>query len=372
MRGVDSFMSSKYSKLSIDRTKIPNWLQMWCEQNLKGKFNITCKDIKARIQYSIDNEGNVIKIDFIKNKDGLFTICPNVGSNVSISTQIAESIYSRVCNVLKDSPFANGFSIILQEDDFNTVIDLISAINGVKCLGSSEQMEEGHAKYKLFRYSGEAGDTVTLKYYPNTSRMQLQGKPLYLFNEIVAMVSENGAKQDDVVDAHLKYCNVGMSKEEVFEELENILGNGLYMFLGVSHRVILSTSLILSKVDGYLGDYSIIIQPANRAYEGFMKKIYAQKGLMCEGEHQLGMFFDWPDAVSPVMKPKYSSNLDSNIEKGFTSMFKFYSMYRHPYMHANAYDITTTIIEKREVADEKLKEIIDSMKTWYEWYKSIK
>lgn len=361
-------MSNKYSKLSIDKDKIPVWIKLWCEENLSGKFAIKETDGKDRIQYTIDNEGKNIKIDFQKCSGGLLTICPKVGTNIPTSIEIADSIYERVCNVLKESPFANGFSIILPEDDFDTVLDLITEMDGVTLNNSSEQKEEGKAQYRLYKFSGSAGDSITIKYFPKTSRMQMQGKPLFLFNEVVAMVSENGAEHDDVVDAHLKYCNISMKKEEVYDELEAVLGTDLYNFLSRTHKVILSTSFILSKVDGNLGDFSILVQPANRAYEGFVKKIYAQEGLECDGEQQLGKFFDWPDHISPVMKPEYTNLLDEDIVRGFTSMFKFYSQYRHPYMHSSAYDYSTTIIENRRVADEKLNEVVSSMKSWYEWY----
>lgn len=363
-------MANKFSKLSIDRDKLDGWISIWCKRNLEGDFSIANTEKADRIQYLIKNAQNEIKLDFQKCAGGLFTICPKVGTNIQISTLIAEYIYKRVCDVFKDSPFANGFSIVIKEEDFKTVIELIQEINGVTLNNFSEQNESGQAQYKLYRFSGAAGDTITLKYYPNTSRMQMQGKPLFLFNEVVAMVSENGVKQDDVVDAHLKYCNLDIKKEEVFEELKDVLGDELYGFLSNAQKAILSTSFILSKVDGYLGDYSIIVQPANRAYEGFVKKIYAQEGLICDGENQLGFFFDWRDHIVPIMKKKYADMLDEETQKGFTSMFKFYSQYRHPYMHASAYDYSTAIIGKREIADEKLNEVILSMKSWYGWYQN--
>ena len=363
-------MANKYSKLSIDKDKLEALITLWCESNLQDDFLVLKNEKQDRIQYTIKNSDKEIKIDFQKCRGGLLTICPKVGTNIPLSTQIAESIYERVCNVLKDSPFSNGFSIIITAQDFDTVIELISEMEGVSLLNFSEQMDPGIAQYKLYRFSGSAGDLITIKYYPNTSRMQMQGKPLFLFNEVVAMVSENGADQDEVVDAHLKYCNLDMKKDAVFEEIESVLGTDLYNFLSSSQKTILSTAFILRKVDGYLGDYSILLQPANRAFEGFVKKIFAQEGLECDGEKQLGMFFNWQDHLFPVMKEEYAATLDEKIEKGFTSMFKFYSQYRHPYMHASAYDYSTTIIENRKIAEEKLNEVISSMKSWYIWYKN--
>ena len=43
--------------LSIDKEKLPNWIKLWCEENITGKFNIKNVDGTSRIQYTIDNEG---------------------------------------------------------------------------------------------------------------------------------------------------------------------------------------------------------------------------------------------------------------------------------------------------------------------------
>lgn len=365
-------MANKYSKLSIDKEKLHNWIQLWCEENITGEYNISNSDKNNRIQYTIDNDGNIIKIDFQKCAGGLLTICPKVGNNVPISMEIAESIYKRVGNVLKDSPFANGYSILLDEENFDVIIELLKEMDGVTLKNYSVSDQENQAKYRLYRFVGPAGDTIVIKYYTNTSRMQMQGKPLFIFNEVVSMLSENGDKQDEVVDASLKYCNIDMKEQDIYEEMEEVLGSELYRFLSKSQKIILSTSFILSKLEGNLGDNSVLLQPANRVYEGFVKKIYAQEGLECDGEKQLGRFYDWPDDSHPEMKSQYADTLDEEILKGFTSMFKFYSIYRHPYMHATAYDYSTSIIENRDIAEEKLKEVLASMKSWYRWYSEIK
>lgn len=360
-------MANKYSKLCIDKEKITDWIQLWCESNLEGTSEVSKTENASRIQYTIVNENNLIKLDFIKCANGLFTITPNVGVNIPISTQIADSIYERVANVLKDSPFVNGFSILISKDDFEVVVELIKTLDGVVLKNYSEQTEEGKAKYQLYQFSGPAGDTVTIKMYLNTGRMQLQGKPLWLFNEIVSLVSENGAKMSDVVDAHLKYCNVDMNQNDIFEEMEAVLGSQLFNYLSTTHKAILSTSFILSKIDMDMPDYSGLIQQALRAFEGFTKKVYAQYGLICPPDGQVGMFFTRPDKMSPfTMQTKYSNGLDSDVEAKLTKMYVFIYEKRHPYLHAGANDFETSIISNRKIADEKFGEIITSMKTWHQ------
>lgn len=359
-------MPNNYSKLQIDKSKIKDWIQLWGEENLPGSFTINCTEIPQRFQYSIVSDGNNIKLDFIKCKGDLLTIYPNVGTHVNTSMEIAEYIYTRVKNNIVDSPFAHGFSIILSECDFSAMIELLNGYEGVTLQNYSEQLENCHAKYKLYRFSGPAGDAVTLKYFLSTKRMQLQGKPLWLFNEIVKMVSDYGTPPNDIVDAHLRYCSLNISRNEIYEEMESILGKDVYAFLSSTQKALLATTFILDKIEIDMPDYSGLITPAFRSYEGFAKKVFAQKGLQCEGEHQLGEFFERANKMEPFrMKNCYSEKLDSKTEQILTSMYAFYYNKRHPYSHASAYDFSTPIISNRRSAEEIFQEIIHKMKLYY-------
>lgn len=294
-------MANKFSKLHIDKNRIQEWIQLWCEANLEGESTINFSESGERIQYTICNKNDTIKIDFIKCTGGLLTISPKVGKNIPISTQIAESIYERVKDVMKESPFANGFSILLSKDDFDTVIELVKEMQNVTEKNFSQQLEEGKAAYYLYQFQSEFKDCVTVKYYLNTNRMQVQGKPLFLFNEIVSLVSENGAKLNDVVDAHLKYCSVDIPKNDIYEEMKNIFGDDLFDFLSTTQKAIFSTAFILSKIEINMADYSGIIQQALRGYEGFAKKVFTNKKLICDGNKQLGMFFSRRNETSPFI-----------------------------------------------------------------------
>lgn len=198
--------------------------------------------------------------------------------------------------------------------------------------------------------------------------MQLQGKPLWLFNEIVAMVSENGVEMNDVIDAQLRYYNVEIDKKEIYEEMEAVLGKNLFDFLSNALKAILSTSFMFAKIDITLSDYSPIVQQALRTFEGFIKKVLNTNGIECIGDTQLGTFFIRPNKESSfTMQTQYSEILDNeDLEKSLVAMYTFYYNKRHPYFHTTAYDIDTRIISNRKVADELFSEIISKMKAWYE------
>lgn len=357
---------NKYSKLQIDTNKMENWISLWCEENLEGEYSITIRETQDRIRYTITNGNKTILLDLQKAAKGLFTIHYKIGTQQVLSSELAQWIYSKVNYVLNASPFSNGFSVKISEEDAKLIIDIIKEDEDIYLEYYNEVTTPGVANYRLYRFKSKKGDSAVIKFYTNTSRLQIQGKPLYVFNKAVSVISEVSDDKDELVDAHIKFCDLGVTKEEVYNELKDILGDRLYAFLPLSHRAMLSTTLNLCKVDFEADDYSYLLTNACRVYEGYVKKVFAQKGLTCEGEQQLGKFFEWDGPTNPVMKSDYSACLDRNVEETFTAMYKAYSRYRHPYMHASGYDVTTAIIGDKESAEDKLNEIIMSLKDWHE------
>lgn len=363
-------MASKYSKLLFDSSKIDDWINQWCELNLVGEFDIRSKSTAQRISYTILNDGKEIKIDFIKSNGGALTIYPAVGKNQDISELIAEDIYSRVSSELGKSPFSNGFSIKMAFDDFEILIDLLKEYDDISLENYSKQVEPGKPQYELYRFKSELNDTVVVKYFNNTKRVQIQGKPLYLFNEITSLICQSEENADSVVDAHIELCNLQVKRSELNDELMDILGTDAYNFMTITHRAMLNTSIVLSKVkiEG-LDDYSYIFQQALRTYEGFMRKMMSAKGCILPAKKQIGEFFTRPNTnVDFIMKPKYTSGLNVNLISIFENMYNFYHSKRHPYMHSSDSDATTSIEGTYGKALEKLEEIIHNMKVNYSNY----
>lgn len=359
---------NKYSKLPIDVSKIYDWINLWCESEFGiGNYKIISRDNSPRIQYLIKCESKEIKLDFIKCTGGLLTIAPNVGTQQELSHNLADSIYDRVKDINKDSKFANGFSIKLPEEDYQTIIDLISEEQGNTILNRDVMDEPGKANYVLHRIKGKLGDTVVIKFFPHTSRMQLQGKPAALFNEIVAMISEGGADLNDVVDAQLNYCSLELNRNEVLEEMEQVLGRELYHYLTSSQKAILSSAFILSKISMELPDNSVIVQQAFRAYEGVLKKLLRDQNITLDEGEMVGSVFKHVKETNQFqMKSEYAAIVDDPTkEKTLTVMYQFYFQHRHPYSHASDNDLTTAIIGERKVADELFNEAIQYLKTGY-------
>lgn len=355
--------NNKFSKLMLDIEKMPNLIRIWCESNLEGDFKIESKEITQRHQFFVINNGKKIQLDFIKCSESLFTIMYKVGADQSQSLSIAEFIYSNVSDSLKNSPYANGFSIVLPKDEVLTVIELLKD-DGNTLMNYSTCDETGKAAYSLYNFKGIRGDSVTLKYYNRTRRLQVQGKPLYLFHDILSLISETGASTDIVVDTHLEMCNVSVKKDDIYDEMKLALSEDVFKYFPQTHKAILASTFIQFKINVTLLDYSCIIYPAYRAYEGFIRKVFTQNGLDCIGQKNIGKYF-YTDNDTFVMRSEFSNDLEDEKVKIMTQLYAFYNKNRHPYGHASGDDFQTRIISNRDVAYNKFLEVINNIKKAY-------
>ena len=364
---------NKYSKLLLDKTKIPSTINNWCELNLEGDFCISQTNNKQQDLYSINNAGKEIKIAFFNAAGGAVTIYPNVGNNQEQSAMIADYIYENLASDLSKSPFANGFSIKMPKEDFETLLDFLNEYDDIDCINHSKTDTPGQAKYELYKYKSTQGDTVVLKYYSNTKRLQMQGKPLYLFNEVISLIGLDENKADAVVDAHIEMCKLSITKEELSDELTAILGTELYSFLTRTQRAFLNSSIVLSKVRiENLEDYSYMIIPALKAYEGFLLKLMEQDGIVLPpNKNMVGEFFCRPNKnVDFTLKSIYNVSLNQKKVDIFGKMYNYYFRNRHPYMHCTDDDVTTVVVGSFDKAMSILGGIINAFKSYYSEYTS--
>lgn len=141
----------------------------------------------------------------------------------------------------------------------------------------------------------------------------------------------------------------------------------MYNYMTISHRAMLNSSIILSKIRiNGLDDYSYIIQQALRTYEGFTLKMMDEKGCVLPPRKQIGEFFTRTTSTVPFkMKEKYINDLDGKYIDIFEKMYNFYHDKRHPHMHSSAFDTMTTLVGSYDAALEKLNEIIHNIKASY-------
>lgn len=359
-------MSESFSKLFIKPDEVKEWIKFWCEENLSSNFEIFPVDKGQRISYKIISDGIEIQLDLIKCSEGRYTISYKVGKRQDLSERLARYILKRMESQKSPSAFANGFSIKSNKETFEAVIELLDETKEASRKEYKRFDEDGKAKYSQYKYESSFGDSIVIKYFDKTKRIQVQGKPLYLFNRIQEILVSDNDTAEGLADANLKYCNIDVDKKDIYDEMKEILGAKLYEFLSRTQKSILSSSFIFSKVDFDSDDYTAVITPALRALEGYIFKLLTSCKVIHNSE-LLGEYFYYSNEEGRFcLHGTYEKQIENPAKsESIERLYRIYHKRRHPYSHATERDYDTAIIESREKADSIFKEIIDAMKTSY-------
>ena len=362
---------NKFSKLQIDINRMQELIKFWCEQNLNAVSDIKKVDKNGRISFVIeDSEGN-IQIDFIECAGKRYTIFPKVGKRQNESLGIAEYIIECINNSASaKTDMGNGFSIITSQGVFNDVIELLTSSDEAECIETKRFNEEHKAVYTQYKFRSKFGDQIVIKYFDKTNRLQIQGKPLYLFEIVQDILISDTDTAEGLVDANIKYYSVDMKKDDLYADMEEKLGTGLYNFLTVSLRAILSPAFLFYKIEMELDNYSCLCQPALQALEGYCFKLLVSCGVIHNNE-RLGDYFAFDYEHNRHFLNDDTAKIvnDESKIKSLNMLYALYNSKRHPYSHSTERNYDTSIIKDREVADSIFREIISAMKASYEFWK---
>lgn len=143
------------------------------------------------------------------------------------------------------------------------------------------------------------------------------------------------------------------------------IGDDLKELLNESNVLLTKVSLWEEKFD----DYSFVVFPAAKAYEGFLKKIFLDKGYI-SNEDYLGKKFRIGKALNPSLDPRFE---DENIYKKIVEktgnnqladkLWETWKLGRNTLFHW--FPDEKNAISLNE-AGEKIARIIDAMDSCYE------
>lgn len=371
MRGDDVMKTKKYSKLDMDIEKVEEWIKFWCEENIKNDFEICKTQKEGRVSFSIIDKDGKIDIDFIICTGKRYTIYPYLGKRQDESVKIAEYIYECINNSSSGkTEIGNGFSIVTTVDTYRTLIELLNDSDGITCIETKKFDEEHKAKYVQYKFKSEYGDSIVIKFFENTNRLQIQGKPLYLFGIVQDILISDETTAEGLVDANIKFYSIDMKKEDLYVEMQEKLGDELYGFLTRALKAILSPAFLFYKIDMEIGNYSCLCQPALQALEGYCLKLLISCGVIHNNE-KLGDYFSYDEIKNRYYLNKKTSDIvkDENKISSLNKLYVLYKSKRHQYSHSTERDYDTYIISDREVADSIFREVISAMKTSYENWK---
>lgn len=355
-------MAKKKSKnifkgLNIDRKFLLGYIEEFCKnQFTKYAFSelVPINNIQYRCKIIGDNKE--VLIDFYFNTNGTTTIQPKVGKNTDLSIKLATEILKRLD--YKDSDNFAYSVTPLEQYESDMLIEYLHSLNGVDCIYKSEIKKNNST---IFQFKSSSGDKITITYYANR-RLLVQGKPLYLYQEVTCFLSQY-FPFSEMIKKQSEYFSVPIEPEEINEELKFRLPT-VYSLLDEQLKSILSVSLTLRKIDLELKDYSSFVFPALRALEGYIKILFQQKGIIINNREGFDMMkyngrkFEISDEASTIIGCQKTC-------KAIKECYNYYHKHRHSLFHAETITSSTRIIETKEEADTLINDILFLMESSY-------
>ncbi|MFJ5717292.1 type II toxin-antitoxin system RnlA family toxin [Neobacillus sp. NPDC093127] len=347
-----------FKGLNLDRDKLPEWIQEFAEIRFSS-FQISDINHIGGTQHrcTIEADSKDIMVDFYFAQSGKTTIRP-VGQYVDLGVELAAHIRGKQQFGIADR--SGDYSVCpLAEEEFHLIIEYLEdELDGVKKINESYNETQ---KYKLYQFQSKIADKITLKYYQTTRRLQVQGKPMYLYQEVTCLLATH-FPFDEVIKNQSEFFNVEIRPEEVREEMQELLPSA-YNYLGENLKKILAGSLALQKIDIPLEDYSPFVFPVLKTLEGFIKKILLSNNINVsrkEGIDSIGELFGYNGTNNTyVYLSKTGTELDDVTKSWVETLYNYYRKQRHNLFHVESQDVFTRIIETKQEADRIIAKVID-------------
>lgn len=342
---------------------LPQWIQEFAE----GKFSaFTCSEIKLvggnQHRCIIVGDGKEFLIDFYFNNDDKTTIQPKVGQSQDISLELATYILGKLEYKHSDIKGRSYSVHPLPADEFGLIIEYLEEeLKGVKKINESRNDTN---RYSLYQFKSEIGDKITLTYFDN-KRLQIQGKPFFLYQEVTCLLAAY-FPFEDVIKNQSEFFSVEISPTEIRDEMKEMLPSA-YNYLNEELKKVLSASLALQKIDIELEDYSSFVFPALKTLEGYLKQIFAGKGILIKKDG-FGKFFGYNGVVRKhemLHDPKKEINCNVTIDV-IESLYNYVYKHRHTILHAEAIASATRIIETKQAAEQIIEQVISLIETTHQ------
>lgn len=333
-------MSNFLKDLNLDRSKIKEQIVEYCNEEFTTYSITDILHINHTLYRCVVNGDNKeIVIDFYYKNNGTTTIKP-VGKNPDDSFKIGLNLKLSLCN-----PDVAGASYSIEKVEGEVVSLLIEYL--LELDGVTKLNEDTADLYRLFRFKGRHGDKVVIKHFTN-KRLQIQGKPLYLYQEVTCFLAEY-FPFEDIVKSQSEFFNISITREEIQEEFDILLPSSKD-FLGERLKCILSPALAYKQIDISLPDYSGFVFPVLRALEGYIKLLFLTKDIKIKKRNGFDehIFFD---GQKHFLRPEAKVLIIcSDTCLAIERCFNYFNEYRNQLFHADGIDANIRLVETKQEA----------------------
>ncbi len=322
-------MERNYKNLNINRELVEPTVAQFIDDNDCALESIgDCPGSQVGIRVVFGRVGaDFATLNVLFNKDGTSTLFFKTGKNQELGQALADTLFNTI-----DSEEFEAVNLVLNGFILKTIVPVL------ECCCEDEYIEmniAGEDEYKTIWHltSDKFQDRLTITLHKGTRRLQLQGRPLYCYKNLVfglaelldlkglekvLIRSDEGKSeiiQQEVALSHLKSV-LADSYQNIHQTVEKLLVSGLCVKLAAPN----------------LPDYSFLLYPELRSIEGILKNVMAGYNMFVEQEG-FGEFFD-KKGSSFEFSDEFKGHIgNQSIKLSIEKAYTFYNRERHGLFH---------------------------------------
>ncbi|CEQ21549.1 Uncharacterised protein [[Clostridium] sordellii] len=356
-------MSKEFKGLNIKREEIIPSINKFCSiyfnSYLVDKEFIQKGGTRHRLQIKADEKS--FYMDFHLNLDGTTTIEDFGGNEVDIKKELAKFIKEK-CQ-FKDNCSNKWFvANDIEKEDFDAIVEILEESEFYDKTIKKSEIKDGW----IFQCRSKYNEKLTINYY-YSKKVVIQGRPLFLFNEAITMISEL-IDPAEIPKAFNDCYEINIDKDDVITQYEIKMPNS-YDKHSLKLKKVLLQAVYNTNIKGNMFEYSCLPFPALRALEGHLKYIYIANSVII-GKNPIGSIF-YKNNSRFYMKEEYSSQIRTTEELNYIeNAYNYYHSQRHTLFHWGdvecAYDIDETrVIENYGQAINLINDILKLIDNYF-------
>jgi hypothetical protein len=332
-----------FKGLQINRDKIKDTILEYSEN-----VQVTINEISGEMHnYTITVPGEkacLLSFYFLK---GTTTIQAVKNRNSELGEQIAQLVIDKCAYPIPGIQTLHKKD--LSEQHFLELLDYVKICNVQ--VSAPVEIPYGQ-KYNLI---AKDGGEATVSRYSNNAVM-VQGKSVIIRLLMIDILSEL-LPFKEVIDIQLESINVNKSVGQVLDELEEVIPEA-FAYMGDTLKAIIAPSVVLRHLDAPVEDHTFILYPVLRGLEGFIKKMFSDKGIEVGQSFGGHITYDGKTDTS-IISAQHVDIFNINEINAIESAYKYYRKNRHGLFHVDGGIDTTRIVETKSEALDILGEIFD-------------
>lgn len=325
-----------FRELQLDRDKIVDTIH----EHFDVESLVVDETQKTALLYKITIRGEVpAELGVYPKPEGRTTLSYTIGSNQELSLKIAKTVKSN-CEYA-EIPTGNLYIRTFNPDNFEFLKEYLNN-NSVE-VEYAKKLQAGH-QYKLI---GTLGETLFINLFNNGS-LQVQGASRKL-KQIVIDGLRDILSFREVLDIQLQSIDVKISAEDAISEMKEMMPES-YDYLGEKLISIISPSITFKHINLPLKDFSSFVFPMLRGLEGYLKKLFSEKGITITSKETFGDHFEKSHRVILTESAKRAINC-TETSNAIEDCYKHFKSNRHGLFHVDADIETTRTITREEAID---------------------